>query len=81
MLQGRQLSKQQPVKELCERFLSQQVPSPHLLAMVVDMCEEEAAEGNKESLARAKEVRAIYMRNMQKKYGGLIFFLPVTGCC
>ena len=44
------------MKELCDSLLSQQIPSPHLLAMMVDMYEEEAAEGDKESLAKAKEV-------------------------
>ena len=56
VLQDKKLSQQQPVKELCDYLLSQQVPSPHLLAIMVDMYEEEASEGDKESLAKAKEV-------------------------
>ena len=56
MLKDKRLCEQQPVRELCDYLLSQHTPSPHLLAMLVDLYEEEAADGNMESLARAKEV-------------------------
>ena len=83
VLQDKKLSQQQPVKELCDYLLSQQVPSPHLLAIMVDMYEEEASEGDKESLVKAKEVGGAWGDSLWRKcaerkesnYHGLFFKL------
>lgn len=59
VLQGRRLSEHPGLKEACQEMYSRQIRSPFLLAMLVDMCEEEAGQGRgQESLGQALEVGA-----------------------
>lgn len=44
------------VRDLIESLRSQSVPSPYLLSTMIDVYEEEAAGGNKESLDKAMKV-------------------------
>lgn len=53
------LSKNAKVTEFCENLYSSEVRSPFLLALIVDMCDEQVAQGSGDSiynLERAKEL-------------------------
>ena len=62
VLLGRRLSEHPGLKEACQDLYSRQIRSPFLLAMLVDIYEEEeAGEGRgQESLGQALEVRTTW---------------------
>lgn len=55
VLKGKQLSEYPGLKDTCQEMFSQ-YHSPFLLSLLVDMYEEEAGRGEKESLRKALEV-------------------------